>query len=57
MAAVVQKLREYGLAASAEQASAILVACQRRGAAKGRPLRDDEFLEIAEALGAQASES
>jgi isopropylmalate/homocitrate/citramalate synthase len=56
VAAVVQKLREYGLSASAEQAAAILTTCQRHGAAKGRPLKDDEFLTIAERHGAQNAE-
>jgi isopropylmalate/homocitrate/citramalate synthase len=51
--AVMQKLAEYGLAVSAELLGGILTTAQRHGAAKGRPLRDDEFLEIAERLGAR----
>lgn len=47
-AAVVQKLVEYGLQAGPDQIARILRRCQRRGAALGRPLYDDEFLAIAE---------
>jgi isopropylmalate/homocitrate/citramalate synthase len=50
--AVIQKLAEYGLAASADAIETIQRRAQRFGAARGRPLRDDEFLAIAEALGA-----
>lgn len=49
--AVIQKLTDYGLSASAEQVARIQTRCQRLGAAKGRPLRDDEFLNVAEAIG------
>ena len=49
--AVVQKLIEYGLTASAEQIEKIQRRSQRLGAAKGRPLKDDEFLAVAEAIG------
>lgn len=52
VAAVMQKLSEYGLTASAEQAAEILASCQRHGAAKHRPLDDSEFLTIAERIGA-----
>lgn len=51
--AVTQKLAEFGLTASAEQVAGILTTSQRHGAAKGRPLHDDEFLTIAERLGAR----
>lgn len=57
VSAVVQKLTEYGLGASAEQATAILASCRRQGAAKRRALTDSEFLTIAEHLGAKSSES
>ncbi len=50
--AVVKKLTDFGLTASAEQAQAILVECQRAGIARHRPLNDDEFLAIAKAGGA-----
>lgn len=49
--AVVQKLAEYGLSASAEQVERIQHRSQRLGAAKGRPLGDDEFLAVADAIG------
>ena len=49
--AVIQKLRDYGLSASAEQIAKIQTRSQRLGAAKGRPLHDDEFLAVAEAVG------
>ncbi len=51
--AVTQKLTEYGLTASAEQIELIQHRAQRHGAAKGRPLKDDEFLAIAEAIGVE----
>ena len=54
--AVERKLAELGLAASAEQVSAILLRCQRAGVARRRPLRDDEFQAIAEAAGARPGE-
>jgi len=54
--AVLQKLSEYGLRADPEQVSRILVRCQRAGAAKHRPLRDDEFIAIAEDEGAADGE-
>jgi 2-isopropylmalate synthase len=44
--AVTQKLAEYGLTATPEQVSRILLRSQRAGAAHHRPLRDDEFLAI-----------
>ena len=50
---MVQKLTEYGLCASAEQATAILASCRRQGAAKRRALTDSEFLTIAEHLWGQ----
>jgi len=46
--AVAQKLAEYGLVARPEQLSRILLASQRAGVAHHRPLRDDEFLAIAQ---------
>jgi isopropylmalate/homocitrate/citramalate synthase len=49
--AVIQKLAEYGLSASAEQVEKIQSRSQRLGAAKKRALRDDEFLVVAEAVG------
>jgi isopropylmalate/homocitrate/citramalate synthase len=54
--AVAKKLTEYGLTASPEQLSQILIGCQRAGIAHHRPLNDDEFLAIAVAGGAVASE-
>jgi homocitrate synthase NifV len=54
--AVAKKLTEYGLTASPEQIGQILVGCQRAGIAHHRPLNDDEFLTIALAGGAMASE-
>ncbi len=54
--AVAKKLTEYGLTASAEQIGHILVGCQRAGMARHRPLNDDEFLTIALAGGATASD-
>ena len=56
VAAVVQKLAEYGLSASPEQAAAILTSCQRQGAALHRAVNDSEFLTIAERHGAQNAE-
>jgi len=53
---VAKKLTEYGLTASAEQISQILLGCQRAGIAHHRPLTDDEFLAIALAGGARSSE-
>ena len=55
-AAVAQKLAEYGLAATAEDAERIRVASQRLSVAHHRPLRDDEFLAIACQAGARVSE-
>jgi 2-isopropylmalate synthase len=49
--AVIQKLTEYGLSASAEQVEKIQIRAQRLGAAKKRALKDDEFLMVAEAVG------
>jgi len=49
--AVAKKLSEYGLAATPENLERILVASQQAGVAHRRPLRDDEFLEIARAVG------
>ena len=54
--AVVQKLAEYGLAAAPAQVDGILLRSQRTSVAHHRPLRDDEFLAIAEDEGAQAGE-
>jgi isopropylmalate/homocitrate/citramalate synthase len=54
--AVAKKLAEYGLAAQPEQLSRILLASQRAGVAQHRPLRDDEFLAIAQAEGVQPAE-
>lgn len=54
--AVIQKLTDYGLSATPEQIERILVRCQRQGAALGRPLRDDEFLAVADDEGAQSAE-
>lgn len=56
LGAVARKLTEYGLTASPEQMGRILVSCQRAGIAHHRPLTDDEFVAIATAGGAQASE-
>jgi isopropylmalate/homocitrate/citramalate synthase len=44
--AITQKLAEYGLNATPEQVDRILLRSQRTGAARHRPLRDEEFLEI-----------
>ena len=54
--AVIQKLADYGLTAAPEQIERILERCQRKGAALGRPLHDDEFLAVAEDEGANPSE-
>jgi isopropylmalate/homocitrate/citramalate synthase len=54
--AVVQKLAEYGLSAPTDRLDAILVRSQRASIALHRPLKDDEFLTIAQAEGAQPSE-
>ena len=51
-AAVVRKLAEYGLTASADQIARILTASQRLSVACHRPLRDDEFLAVARSEGA-----
>lgn len=51
--AVTQKLVEYGLKTSPEKTERILIRSQRMGAAKGRPLHDDEFLAIAESEGVE----
>lgn len=56
LGAVAKKLTDYGLTATPEQCREILVACQRAGIARHRPLGDDEFLAIAAAGGATASE-
>lgn len=49
--AVIQKLVDYGLTATPEQIETIQQRAQRHGAAKGRPLRDEEFLVVAETVG------
>jgi isopropylmalate/homocitrate/citramalate synthase len=54
--AVAKKLTEYGLTASPEALSSILVECQRAGIAHHRPLADDEFLAIASRHGAVPAE-
>ena len=54
--AVIQKLAEYGLAATPEQLGGILTASQRAGAACHRPLGDQEFLAIALDHGATESD-
>jgi isopropylmalate/homocitrate/citramalate synthase len=54
--AVAKKLTDYGLTASPDQMSLILIGCQRAGIARHRPLNDDEFLAIALAGGAVGSE-
>lgn len=56
LGAVAKKLADYGLTASPEQMSRILIDCQRAGIAHHRPLTDDEFLAIATAAGAQTAE-
>jgi isopropylmalate/homocitrate/citramalate synthase len=55
--AVIQKLAEYGLQAGPDQLDRILTRSRRLGAAHHRPLRDDEFLAIAEAEGATDREA
>jgi 2-isopropylmalate synthase len=55
--AVIQKMAEFGLQATPEQVRCILLRSSRLGAAHGRPLRDEEFLAIAEAEGAADRES
>jgi len=50
--AVAKKLVDYGLTATTDQTSQILLGCQRAGIAHHRPLNDDEFLAIALAGGA-----
>jgi len=54
--AVAKKLTDYGLTASPEELSRILLECQRAGIAHHRPLTDDEFLAIAKAQGALPAE-
>jgi len=54
--AVAQKLAEYGLRAAPARLQEILLASQRAGAARRRPLHDDEFLAIAEGLGVEHAE-
>jgi homocitrate synthase NifV len=51
--AVVKKLADVGLQASADQVARILDACQREGVARHRPLRDEEFVTLAVAGGAR----
>ena len=53
--AIIQKLTEYGLTATPEQVDRILSASQRAGAARHRPLGDEEFLAIAVDNGASDS--
>ena len=55
--AVIQKMADYGLHATPDQLDRILIRSRRLGAAHHRPLRDDEFLAIAEAEGASDRES
>lgn len=50
------KLAEHGLGATPEQLERILLASQRASVARRRPLRDDEFLAIAEGLGVEPVE-
>ena len=50
--AVLQKLRDYGLAADADAVRRILTRAQRLGASLHRPLHDSEFIAIAEGEGA-----
>jgi 2-isopropylmalate synthase len=54
--AVIQKLADYGLRAAPDQLERILLRSQRAGAASHRPLKDQEFLVIAEDEGAVSSE-
>jgi isopropylmalate/homocitrate/citramalate synthase len=56
LGAVAQKLTEFGLTASAEQIQTILHRSQMAGVAHHRPLREDEFLAIAQELGAKPNE-
>lgn len=56
LGAVAKKLAEYGLSASPEALGRILLTSQRAGVAQHRPLRDSEFLAIAQAEGAQPAE-
>jgi isopropylmalate/homocitrate/citramalate synthase len=51
--AVVKKLADVGLQASADQVARILDACQREGVVRHRPLRDEEFVTLAVAGGAR----
>jgi isopropylmalate/homocitrate/citramalate synthase len=50
--AVIQKLADYGMSATPEQLDRILIRSQRAGAARHRPLQDEEFLTIAREEGA-----
>jgi isopropylmalate/homocitrate/citramalate synthase len=54
--AVIQKLAECGLSAPPDLLPHILLRSQRESVARRRPLRDDEFLAIAEGEGAQSCE-
>jgi isopropylmalate/homocitrate/citramalate synthase len=54
--AVAKKLTDFGLTASTEALTRILVECQRAGIAHHRPLTDDEFLAVAGAHGATPAE-
>jgi len=56
LAAVAQKLAEFGLTASPEQLQVILHRGQMAGVAHHRPLQDAEFLAIATAEGAVPAE-
>jgi isopropylmalate/homocitrate/citramalate synthase len=52
LGAVIQKLADYGMSAMPEQLDRILLRSQRAGAARRRPLQDEEFLTIAREEGA-----
>ena len=54
--AVAQKLAEYGLSAPPDRLDTILLRSQMASVARHRPLKDDEFLVIAQAEGALPSE-
>jgi isopropylmalate/homocitrate/citramalate synthase len=54
--AVIQKLAEYGLSGTPNQVQRILLRSQRTSVARHRPLKDDEFLKIAEHEGATVVE-
>ena len=56
LGAVAKKLADYGLTATTEQMAMMLRRGQTAGVAHHRPLRDDEFLAIAEAEGAVRGE-